>query len=187
MPERIGRRQALQRLGAPALVPLVLHLHPALPPQEGEWKPRVFRESELDTVAALAERIIPETDTPGARGALVHQYIDFVLSEGEAAVRERFREGLAWLDGRSAALHGQPFARLTPARQDALLTRLSEGASDEERAGAAFFAEAKRLTVDGYYRSEVGMKQELGFDGRTFLAEFEGCTHPEHHDWKVGE
>jgi hypothetical protein len=28
------------------------------------------------------------------------------------------------------------------------------------------------------------MKQELGFEGNTFLSEFEGCTHPEHHDWK---
>jgi hypothetical protein len=31
------------------------------------------------------------------------------------------------------------------------------------------------------------MTQELGFEGRTFLAEFKGCTHPEHHAWKVGE
>jgi hypothetical protein len=51
--------------------------------------------------------------------------------------------------------------------------------------GVSFFVESKRLSVDGYYRSEAGMTQELGFEGRTFLAEFKGCTHPEHHSWKV--
>jgi hypothetical protein len=186
MRERIDRRQALLRLGAPAVVPLARHLHPALPPQEGEWAPRFLRASEVETVAVVAERIIPRTDTPGARDALVHQYIDFALSEGEPAARERFREGLAWLEGRTQALYGQPFAQLTAAQQEALLARIAESTSAEERKGAVFFADAKRLTVDGYYRSEIGMKQELGFDGRTFLAGFEGCTHPEHHAWKPG-
>ena len=49
----------------------------------------------------------------------------------------------------------------------------------------AFFAAAKQLTVDGYYRSEAAMTRELGFEGRTFLAEFKGCTHPEHHAFEV--
>jgi hypothetical protein len=115
----------------------------------------------------------------------VHQYIDFVLAEGDASGRERFREGLAWLDRRCGALFGKPFARLEAGQQDEILRRLSESPSGEERMGVSFFVEAKRLSVDGYYRSEAGMTQELGFEGRTFLAEFKGCTHPEHHSWKV--
>jgi len=178
MSEPMDRREAIRRLGASAVVPLLSGFHPSVPPQEGEWKPRFFQDSEVETVAAVAERILPETDTPGARRARVHQYIDFVLSKGEDAGRDRFREGLLSLDRRSAALMGKPFAELEPARQDEILTGISE---------SAFFQEVKRLTVDGYYRSEVGMRQELGFEGNTFLAEFEGCKHPEHHSWKVGE
>jgi hypothetical protein len=187
MSEPIDRRQALRRLGAPAVAPLLSHFHPSVPKQEGVWKPRFLRESELETVTLLAERIIPETDTPGARRALVHQYIDFVLAEGEAPVRERFREGLAWLDQRCRALFGKPFARLDAGQQDGMLTRLASSPSSEEPAGVSFFGEAKRLSIDGYYRSEAGMTQELGFEGRTFLAEWKGCTHPEHHSWKVEE
>jgi glucoside 3-dehydrogenase (cytochrome c) hitch-hiker subunit len=183
----IDRRQALRRLGAPAVVPLLKHLHPALPQEEGPWKPRFLSATELESVASLAERIIPETETPGARSALVHQYVDFVLSEGAAADRDRFRTGLAWLDRRSGTLFGKPFAGLESGQQDELLTRLSQSPSSEEPAGVAFFGEARRLSIDGYYRSEAGMTQELGFEGRTFLAEFKGCTHPEHHAWKVGE
>ena len=187
MREPIDRRQALRRLGAPAVAPLFSHFHPSVPKQEGAWKPRFFHESEVETVTLLAERIIPETDTPGARRALVHQYIDFVLVGGEAQARERFREGLVWLDRRCGALFGKSFARLEAGQQDEILTRLSESPSSEEPAGVSFFGEAKRLSVDGYYRSEAGMTQELGFEGRTFLAEFKGCTHPEHYAWKVAE
>jgi len=169
------------------VAPLFSHFHPSVPKQAGAWKPRFLHESELQTLIELAERILPETDTPGARRALVHQYIDFVLAEGEAAGRERFREGLAWLDLRCGTLFGKPFARLEAIQQDEMLRRLSSSPSGEERAGVDFFGEAKRLSVEGYYRSEAGMTQELGFEGRTFLAEFKGCTHPEHHSWKVEE
>jgi hypothetical protein len=176
MSERMDRRQVIRKLGATAAVPFLSGFHPSVPPQQGEWTPLIFQGSEAETVAHLAERILPETDTPGARRALVHQYIDFVLAKGEAADRHRFREGLVSLDRSSADRFGKPFAELEPPRQDEILTGISE---------SPFFRELKRLTVDGYYRSEVGMKQELGFEGNAFLAEFEGCTHPEHHSWSI--
>jgi hypothetical protein len=178
MSERMDRRQVIRKLGATAVVPFLSGFHPSVPPQEGGWKPLVFQGSEAETVAHLAERILPETDTPGARRALVHQYIDFVLSKGEAADRDRFRDGLVSLDGSCTDRFGKPFAELEPGRQNEVLTGISD---------SPFFREVKRLTVDGYYRSEAGMKQELGFEGNAFLAEFEGCTHPEHRSWKVGE
>jgi hypothetical protein len=36
------------------------------------------------------------------------------------------------------------------------------------------------MTIDGYYTSKIGIHQELEYQGNTALAEFEGCTHPEH-------
>jgi hypothetical protein len=69
----IARREVLRALGAPAVVPLLSHFHPSVPQQDGGWKPLLLAEGEIETVAQLAERIIPATDTPGARQALVHQ------------------------------------------------------------------------------------------------------------------
>ena len=181
----IARRKVLQVLGAPAVVPLVRGFHPAVPAQEGGWKPQFLEGAEVETVAQLAERIVPETDTPGARQALVHQYVDFVLARGDEERRDRFRAGLAGLDRRSRALFGGPFAAQKAEQQDELLTRLMTKEAGEDAAGADFFALAKQLTVDGYYRSEAGLVQELGFQGRTFLADFKGCTHPEHQSWKL--
>ncbi len=178
MSEPIDRRQVLRALSASAVVPLLHRFHPAVPRQEGEWKPQFFETSELGAVTEIAERIIPETDTPGARGALVEQYIDFMLSQGEASARDAFREGLRSFEGRCRSESGMSFAELEQGLQDEMLRQISE---------SPFFREVKRLTVEGYYRSEIGMKQELGFEGNTFLSEFEGCTHAEHHSAKLGE
>ena len=35
----------------------------------------------------------------------------------------------------------------------------------------------KNLTCDGYYTSQIGLVQELGYHGNTALASFEGCVH----------
>jgi hypothetical protein len=172
---RFGRREALARIGAAAVAPLVSGYHPFVPAQESPWRPRFLEGAEVETVAALAERIIPRTETPGARDALVHQYIDWVLFQGEIDRRERFRVGLRALDQKCQTLFGRRFTALGDEDQDEVLRGI---------AGDAFFRDAKQLTAEGYYRSEVGMKEELGFEGNTFLAEFEGCTHEEHRSWK---
>jgi hypothetical protein len=46
--------------------------------------------------------------------------------------------------------------------------------------GVAFFRAIKSMTITGYYTTEIGLRQELGDDGRMMLGAFEGCTHPEH-------
>lgn len=38
----------------------------------------------------------------------------------------------------------------------------------------------KDMTVDGYYTSKEGLTGELGWHGNTYVADFKGCTHPEH-------
>lgn len=146
------------------------------------WRPRVLSEPQNQAVVALTELIIPATDTPGAKAANVNRFIDSVLEEAAPAQRERFLEGLAWMDTRSHALHGKDFLRSSAAQQTALLTRLAaEGNPQrEDRVGLDFFRAIKSMTIDGYYSTEIGLRQELGDDGQLFLPQFAGCDHPEH-------
>ncbi len=77
-------------------------------------------QSEL--VATIAEHIIPATDTPGARAAGVHRFIDVILSDYyKEDERKRFLDGLAQLDARAERELGAPFVKATPKRQLALL------------------------------------------------------------------
>ena len=192
---RVPRRRALRVLGAAALAPAAAEgaraLHPLAPPQPdgGAWRPRFFTARETAAVEALAEAIIPETDTPGARAVGVHQYIDWMVSraaegDGPAELPEIVRAGLAWLDRRSAGLYGGRFADAAAPEQAALLARLAAGPPREEAAGVDFFREVRRLTIAGYYRSEIGMRQELGYAGKQYLTEFEGCAHEHHLSWE---
>jgi hypothetical protein len=43
-----------------------------------------------------------------------------------------------------------------------------------------FFRLIKNLTADGYYTSRVGLLEELGYRGNTFLPGFAQCSVPEH-------
>ena len=158
------------------------HYHAATAVPAAAWTPNVLTPAQNETVVALAEIIIPQTETAGATKARVNEVIDGVLADALPENRQRFLEGLAWLDTHTIEAHGAPFTKLSPDQQLAVATALSKLRSDTSASqpGAEFFAAFKSLTVTGYYTSEIGMKEEIGDDGLMFFTEFKGCTHPEH-------
>jgi hypothetical protein len=67
-------------------------------------------------------------------------------------------------------------------QQNALLVTLAseKKTAPEDQPGVEFFNSIKGYTISGYYTSEIGLIKELGYKGNSYLAEFPGCTHPEH-------
>jgi len=126
--------------------------------------------AEHGWLKSFVDTVIPRTDTPGASDAGVPAFIDRRLATNPK-LTELFRSGMKALDDDARARFGAAFPALRPEDQVALLTPRQED---------PFFVAMKGLTVDGYYTSEVGLKQELGWHGNTFLTEFKGCDHPEH-------
>ena len=190
---RCDRRTALRALAAGAAAAWVdslsalaaQHAHsPAVQAAIAaqEWTPRVFNPQQNETIIALTELIIPQTETPGAKAARVNRFIDAVLQRAKPADRDSFLRGLTWMDERSRTQFRADFVAATPAQQTELLTTLSKGDGEtaELRAGVQFFRAIKSMTIDGYYTTEIGLRQELGDNGQLFLAQFAGCDHPEH-------
>jgi hypothetical protein len=126
-----------------------------------DWKPELFDAHQNETVIVLSELIIPATDTPGAKAALVNRWMDRVLAGGPEKQRDEFLEGLNWLDGHSIAQHQKPFVRLTEGEQVAILKALDGGTGP----GARFFRLVKGLTSRIYYATEIGTR-ELNKGGR---------------------
>ena len=169
------------------------------------WKPKALTAHQAETVATIAELIIPQTETAGARAARVHVFIDEVLYDDDAATRNKFFNGLSWIDQHARSRYGVDFIKATPDQQAELLTPLSRPAGktatpaapkespyvpaqpqQQERQDVPpevaldFFSAMKSLTITGYYNSEVGMKEELDDDGSVFFEGYKGCTDPGH-------
>src|SRR5207249_11681389 len=84
---------------------------------------QVLDPAEGETVATIAEMIIPATDTPGARAAEVHRFIDLLLAEWAADdERAKFLQGLADIDARARGAFGTDFLTATEAQRVTLLT-----------------------------------------------------------------
>ena len=198
MERSVSRRRALRTLGTAAvgaatsslwveslsaLARQQAHTHAAQTAAAAPvWAPRVLNARQNDTVIVLTELIIPQTDTPGAKAARVNRFVDSVLADASNDDRETFLRGLAWIDTRSRALYQKDFMDATPDQQTALLTRLSTAGNPdkEEPIGPQFFDAIKAMTINGYYTSEIGLRQELGDSGQLFSMQFQGCDHPEH-------
>ena len=155
------------------------HYHATAAAAAGPWAPKVLSADQNATVVALAEIIIPETDTPGATKANVNQFVDYVLVNATPEDKQKFLDSLTWLDGHVTEAHGSTFLKASPDTQLAVVTALST--QPDGTSGGDFFRAIKSLTVTGFYTSEVGMRDEIGDDGNMFFAEFKGCDHPEHH------
>ena len=194
----LDRREALRRLamGGVGTATTVLwgdrllahaQAHPAneIARDAGEaWVPKVLTAEQDETVVMLTEMIIPETDTPGAKAAQVNRYIDTLLDDVDDDEREGFLGGLAWMDAQSQERFGAPFRGIASDEQHELLTSISTPSEEatESNPGEEFFSVIKELTVKGYYTSEIGMREELGHDGRLFFVDYPGCEHPEHQN-----
>ena len=139
---------------------------------------RALTPQQNETVATIAELIIPKTDTPGAREAGVPAFIDVMLADwANDEQRQMFTAGLANVDERSRTAFAKNFAGCTPQQQtqiledlDYELARLRDTKSDTSK---NFFSAMKWLTLTGYYTSEVGSTSELHY--RVVPGRYEPC------------
>jgi len=186
------RRDALKLLfgGAvlPTLGPEAFALFRAAHPAAG-YSTRTLNAHQNATVIAMTDLIIPATETPGAKGALVNEFIDLILTEWATdGERAHFLSGLDGVDKQSEELFGKQFVDVSPAQQTALLQSIEEDAlahdgvphpvnpvlvHDTQLQGN-FWMVFKRMTLHGYYTSEIGFSQELKL--QIIPGQYHGCA-----------
>ena len=125
---------------------------------------RVFQADEAADLIAIAARIIPTDETPGATEAGVIYFLDTIFAEARRASQlALLREGLAALRGQLTT-GGRHIHELNEAQQDQLLR-------DNEQ--TPFFATMRYLTIAGTFslpryggnRDKVGY-QLIGYEDR---------------------
>jgi hypothetical protein len=174
----VDRRQFLEAIaGFSTLVP-GLALLPALEQQafaagvharaQALTDLRTLSPAQDATLSCIAEILLPETDTIGARSVGVNRFIDLLLTESLLeSDRDRFLKGLDEIDARSRTLYGAPLAAARRENQEAVVRALdsklparaptpAETAALEKAPVTAErgYATLKQLVVLAYFTSE---------------------------------
>jgi gluconate 2-dehydrogenase gamma chain len=138
-------------------------------------KPRIFTRRETALLEAIAARILPTTDTPGAVEAGAVNYIAEALAGPYRPLLSCYRRGLRQLDQYAQASRGQPFPELAESQQDALLAELESGTVTQVSDGTLFFELVRGHILEGVFgepsyggnRDLVGWRL-VGFPGHQF-------------------
>ncbi len=160
-----------------------------------DWTPEIMTPDQALTVAEITERIIPTTNTPGAKAAMVDRFIDAFLKDiASQEEQAEFSSGISAVNDLSVTRFKKKFTELSVENQDAILTEISGPAvaekSDEELADELanegeqvlgsidsdlrFFNMMRQLTITGYFTSEIGAKEALKFD--EIPGTWQGCV-----------
>ena len=173
----ISRREAILRvsamLGGVALVGQSAMLAGCAkePPveQDAATSNSLFSDADIELLDEIADTILPETDTPGAKAAGVGPFIAvMVVDTYFEADQQIFRDGLDSLQAQCQQSYGASFLDITAAQR----LELVEGLDAEQHqhmgtlgpgAPAHYFRMMKELTLLGYFTSEIGYTQAMRY------------------------
>lgn len=157
------RRDLLRAFGAATALALLPHdavaawarVASGLRPADG------LTDAQLALIGALADTIIPRTDTPGATDVAVPAFINVIVTENYTdAERAAFEAGLDAIDVQAKNSGGASFADLPPEARMSVIDAM-EAASDRHAEPSRTYWRLKGLIVHGYFTSEPVMKRVL--------------------------
>ena len=141
-----------------------------------------FTAAEIALLDEIAETILPETSTPGAKAAKTGAFMALMVTDTYTArAQEVFRDGMRKIDEACQRANGVTFIGATPAQRLAVAEALDREqktvmdarlAPKTNRAPIAavsnddpahYFRMMKELTLLGFFTSEPGMTKALRY------------------------
>lgn len=176
--ENIKRRAALKRaawiMGGVISAPTVAGILNGCTPQpELTWTPTFFSEDQARLVGEIAEGIIPETDTPGAKKLGVPSFIEEMVSVVfPEEAQDEFMKGLEIFENDCKDQLGASYISLDSEKKKVFLKQKNDELKGHNSKNA-FFRMVKELTVVGYFTTEFGATQVLQY--QAIPVEYHGC------------
>jgi hypothetical protein len=145
-----------------------------------------FSKDDILYLNEIADTILPETSSPGAKAANVGAFmtimIDDCYSNEEKII---FRNGMKQIDIEASKEYGRSFVKLSKEERHSLLIKLDKEQKEytskkKEDDPAHYFRMMKELTLLGYFSSEEGCTK-----ARRYLpvpGSYVGCV-----DYKKGD
>ena len=144
--------------------------------QPGGYMPVQLTNHEFRTVSRLAELIVP-ADTRGgsAVDAGAPEFIDLLCSQNDQ-LTAIYQEGIHWLDETARDQSGENFIDTSAKAQtdflDGLVAAERGRSSNNLHEGVSFFSWVRRMAVDAYYTSPIGIR-DIGYQGNQVLSSYE--------------
>lgn len=152
--------------------------------------PLVFTEENVSFLDEVAETILPQTSTAGAKAAGVGRFMTVMVNDCYTKDnQEIFHKGLATLDDECNKMHNVGFMKATPEQRKQLLVSIDKETSayvkkqadqenqqeEKEKQGqekntndfkketmpAHYFQQLKQLAIFGYFTSQKGRTEGL--------------------------
>jgi gluconate 2-dehydrogenase gamma chain len=136
---------------------------------------KIFAEEEAVLLAAIAERIFPKTETPGAVEIGALNYIEIALAGDYAPLAPLYHQGLRALQRYARGKFNKKFLDLGDSEKDAVLQDFETGAVDNFKAAAEFFETVRYHVLEGVFCEPQygGNKDMAGWR----LVDFPGQQH----------
>jgi gluconate 2-dehydrogenase gamma chain len=136
---------------------------------------KVITRHQAGLLEAIAARIFPTTDTPGATEAGACAYVEQALEGAYRPLLAKYKRGLRDLDSYAQTKFGRSFLDLNELEQDAILEAVEAGQAQGFRDGEEFFELIRSHVLEGVFgepsyggnRDMVGWRL-VGFPGQQF-------------------
>jgi len=116
--------------------------------------------AQLALVRAIADTIIPRTNTPSATDVGVHKFVDVIVNEHLTETeRVAALAGLDAIDARARTESNVTFAELSADKRSAMIDSFEKG--DRSAEPSQTYWRLKGLVVHGYFTSEPVMRDVL--------------------------
>jgi hypothetical protein len=141
-----------------------------------------FSPAQNGLLDRLSDIIIPTDDhSPGAHEAKVSLFIDLMVANSDKKVQDAWVDGLKAVDAEAQNRFQRSFLACDAQQQDQIVAAMAKNENGKSNTELElFFTRLKSMTIDGYYTSAIGIHKDLRYIGHEVLAEYVGCTHPEH-------
>jgi hypothetical protein len=162
-PCHMQRRDLLKSFGAATALALLPHeaLAAWTRVASGLKPPNGLTNAQLALVGAIADTIIPRTDSPSATDVGVPAFVDVIVSENYTDTnRATFIAGLDALETQLRSTAGVPFVDLSP-EQRGLAIQTIEAITTRRAEPARTYWQLKGLVIHGFFTSESVMKDVL--------------------------
>ena len=130
----------------------------------------VFSDVDISFLDEVAETILPQTQTAGAKAAGVGRYMTVIVNDCYTEKDQKiFHAGMDLLNDACKKMYGHGFMKATPEERKALLIsvdneRKEYNKTKEKEDPNHYFQQMKQLAIAGYFDSEKGRKEGLRYE-----------------------